>query len=471
MLRVSAKVIAALTGGEILSGDGAVIGNDLFIDSREAAPGCIFVALSGERVDGHDFLEPALEAGARVLVVTREREQLAGPIIAAQDKGAVVIQVPDAVVVVQELARHHRTRLQATVVGITGSTGKTTTKDMVRAVLGRSMRVVSTEGNRNNELGVPLTILQAGSDTDALVVEMGMRGIGQIARLAEIAQPNVGLVTNVGTSHIELLGTQARIAEAKGELARGVTSDGVVLLNGDDAYSDAIAATSSAPVVYYGLSEQCTVTAIDIELDEQSRASFTLVAPEGRIRVALGVSGRHNVYNALAAAAVGLRLAVPMDRIADGLSSADMSAMRMEVFTSASGITVVNDAYNANPTSMRAAIDTLSTMSARGRRIAVLGDMAELGSLTELAHFEIGETVAEQSVDILVAVGPRAKRFADGALAAGMEPDAVFTCGDSARGADLLNELAEPGDVVLVKASRVMGLETVVERIVSPSAV
>lgn len=471
MLRASAESIAAITGGEILAGDVGVVGNDLFIDSREAAPGCIFVALPGERVDGHDFLEPALEAGARVLLVTRERDQLVGPIIAAHDKGAVVIKVPDAVEAVQELARHHRTRLQAAVVGITGSTGKTTTKDMVRAVLGTSMRVVSTEGNRNNELGVPLTVLRAGSDTDALVVEMGMRGTGQIARLAEIAQPNVGLVTNVGTSHIELLGTQARIAEAKGELARGVKPDGVVLLNGDDAYSDAIAASSSAPVVYYGLSEQCAVTATDIELDELSRATFTLVASEGRVRVTLGVAGRHNVYNALAAAAVGLRLSVPMERIARGLSSAVMTAMRMETFTSASGITVVNDAYNANPTSMRAAIDTLSTMSAAGRRIAVLGDMAELGSLTELAHFEIGETVAGQTVDVLVAVGPRAKRFADGALAAGMESDRVFTCDDSACGAELLTDLAEPGDVVLVKASRVMGLEAVVERIVNPSAV
>lgn len=471
MLRASAESIAAITGGEILAGDVGVVGNDLFIDSRETAPGCIFVALPGERVDGHDFLEPALEAGARVLLVTRERDQLVGPIIAAHDKGAVVIKVPDAVEAVQELARHHRTRLQAAVVGITGSTGKTTTKDMVRAVLGTSMRVVSTEGNRNNELGVPLTVLRAGSDTDALVVEMGMRGTGQIARLAEIAQPNVGLVTNVGTSHIELLGTQARIAEAKGELARGVEPDGVVLLNGDDAYSDAIAASSSAPVVYYGLSEQCAVTATDIELDELSRATFTLVAPEGRVRVTLGVAGRHNVYNALAAAAVGLRLSVPMERIARGLSSAVMTAMRMETFTSASGITVVNDAYNANPTSMRAAIDTLSTMSAAGRRIAVLGDMAELGSLTELAHFEIGETVAGQTVDVLVAVGPRAKRFADGALAAGMESDRVFTCDDSACGAELLTDLAEPGDVVLVKASRVMGLEAVVERIVNPSAV
>jgi UDP-N-acetylmuramoyl-tripeptide--D-alanyl-D-alanine ligase len=338
-------------------------------------------------------------------------------------------------------------------------------------VLATQMRVVSTHGNRNNELGVPLTVLQAGSDTDALVVEMGMRSIGQIARLAEIAQPDVGLITNVGTSHIEILGSQDLIARAKGELIAAVPPQGAALLNGDDAYSELHAANARASVTLYGLGEKCDVRAVDIELDEMSRASFQLISPQGDVRVKLGIPGRHNVYNALAAAAVGLRLAVPLDKIAEGLAGAVMTEMRMETFSSASGVTVINDAYNANPTSMRAAIETLASMAALGRRIAVLGDMAELGSLTELAHFELGVFLAEQPIDLLVTVGPKAKRFADGALAENRSAETIMSCDDASEAATLLEELLEAGDVVLVKASRVMGLEQVVERIVNPSAV
>lgn len=468
MLRISAHGIADVTGGDILTGDGEVMANDLVVDSRLIAPGCIFVALPGERVDGHDFITTALQDGARVLIVTRAREELVRVIVAAHERAAVVIRVPDASRAVQDLAAYHRAKLHATVVGITGSTGKTTTKDFVRSVLATELRVVSTEGNRNNELGMPLTILQAGSDTDALVVEMGMRGIGQIARLAEIARPDVGLVTNVGTSHMELLGSQDAIAEAKGELVRAIGTHGAVFLNGDDSYSDVIAVTACAPVVFYGLSERCAVRATDVSLDDESRATFTLVTPQGEAPVSLPVPGRHNVYNALAAAAVGLRLAVPLERVAEGLSEAEMTGMRMETFVSASGVTVINDAYNANPTSMRAAIETLAEMRVPGRRIAVLGDMGELGSLTELAHFKIGEEVPRVGVDVLVTVGTLGKRIADGARADGMSPDVVRPCASVEEAVEVLDDLLVSGDAVLVKASRFMGLERVVEGIVTP---
>ncbi len=469
MLTASVDTIVSVTGGDLLVGGLSTIANDLVVDSRRVAPGCVFVALQGENVDGHDFGATAIERGARVVVVTLEGQAIEPLLEAAREHDAAVVRVPDAIGALQSLAAYHRSRLHCEVIGVTGSTGKTTTKDFLDAVLSTTLRVVSTEGNRNNEIGVPLTLLRAGADTDVLVVEMGMRGEGQIAELCRVARPTLALVTNVGTSHIELLGSQEAVANAKGELVRAIDERGAVFLNGDDEFSRVIAGTSVAPVTFYGLSESCAVCARDIEIDHESRPSFVLVAGDTSVGVSLPVPGRHNVYNALAAAAVGLHLGVSADSVATGLSSATVSAMRMQVFTSASGVTVVNDAYNANPVSMRAAVETLSGMQCPGRRIAVLGDMAELGSLTDLAHFRIGEEVARLPIDLLVTVGPRARRIGEGAAAEGMDRNRITACDEAEAAADAVASLLAEGDVVLVKASRVMGLERVVEGIVNPS--
>lgn len=468
MLTASASTIASVVRGEIFAGKPGVIGNHLVVDSRLASPGCIFVALPGENADGHDFMLDALKRGARILVAMRGRGDIAASVEAANAAGAAVIRIDDALLAVQELAAWHRARLHAAVVGVTGSTGKTTSKDLLRSVLDASVRVVATQGNRNNELGVPLTIFEAGSETDVLIVEMGMRGLGQIARLAEIARPTVGLVTNVGTSHIELLGTQDAVAAAKGELVRAIEPDGAVFLNGDDAYSDVLALDSRAPVALYGTSEHCAFRATDIVLDSSSRASFNLETESGSSRVTLPMPGRHNVYNALAAASVALHLGIEVDAVAQGLAVAAITGMRMESFLSASGVTVVNDSYNANPASMKAAIDTLAAMATDGRRIAVLGDMAELGSLSELAHFQIGERVARLPIDVLVTVGERARRIADGARAKDDRGIEIRPCATSEEASEVLDDLLVPGDILLVKASRVMGLERVVEGIVNP---
>jgi len=470
VLRSSVETIATLTAGEILVGDPDSMVTGLSVDSRQIAPLGVFVALPGENADGHDFLHDAIIGGARMLVVTRSAAEIGDAIVLAAQRGVTIVRVNDAVHAVQEIAAWHRSRLRCAVVGITGSSGKTTTKDFVTAVLATSMRTVSTMGNRNNELGVPLTVLQAGGDCDVLVIEMGMRGPGQIARLCEIARPGFGLVTNVGTSHIELLGSQDAVASAKGELVEAIPPDGAVFLNGDDAFSTMLARRSLAPVVYWGLSERCHVVARDIELDELSRASFVLETPQGTSVVSLPVPGRHNVYNALAAASVALRLAVPLEQIAVGLNTAPTAAMRMETFVSASGVTVINDAYNANPSSMVAAVDTLAAITSQGKRVAALGDMAELGSLTELAHFHLGEHVARTGIDALVTVGERARRIADGAMAQGMAPDRVRPCRTVDEAVEVLDDLLSPGDTLLVKASRVMGLEAVVEGVVNPRA-
>lgn len=466
MLTVSVETILSVTGGELLVGGRSKVANDVCIDSRCVSAGCVFVALAGERADGHDFAAAALEAGARVLLVTRPADEIGELIQAASAREAAVVRVADALRAIQDLARYHRSRLHCPVVGISGSTGKTTTKDFVTAALSRGKRVVSTQGNRNNELGVPLTVLAADASTDVLVVEMGMRGIGQIENLCQIARPTLGLLTNVGASHIEVLGSQEAIVQAKGELVRCLQANGAAFLNGDDEYSAQIAATAAVPVTLYGLSAGCAVRAEDIELDAESRASFTLVAQGHFTHVVLGVPGRHNVYNALAAAAVALHLGVSSEQVAEGLAAADLTAMRMEVFSSASGVTVVNDAYNANPSSMRAAIETLAAIQTDGKRVAVLGDMAELGSLTELAHFRLGEQVRRIGISELVTVGLRARRIAEGALADGMAAQAVSSFETADEAAKAVLDVVRAGDVVLVKASRVMGLESIVNELV-----
>ena len=468
MLRATIETIAEVTRGEVLAGSPETVVGGLSIDSRACSPGALFVAMPGEHVDGHTFLVPALECGARALLVTRDRGDIAPALKMAEGLGAPIVRVADTVVALGAIAAWHRNRLTCPVVGITGSTGKTTTKDMLTSVLSQAFRVVATEGNRNNEIGVPLTILAADLGTEVLVVEMGMRGSGQIAALCEIARPTMGLVTNVGVSHIEIMRDETSVADAKGELIAALPADGTAFLNGDDAFSGRIAASSRAPVVRYGLSDSCDVRAESIALDEESRASFDVVWNDTRCPVALSVPGRHNVYNAIAAAAVAVTLGVSCDQLADGLSGARLSSMRMQVFETATGVTVINDAYNANPVSMRAAVETLAGMQASGRRIAVLGDMAELGSLSELAHFQLGECVARSGVEVLVTAGPRASRIAEGARAAGMARENVRQCATVEEASEVLDDVLAAGDIALVKASRVMGLEGVVEGIVTP---
>jgi UDP-N-acetylmuramoyl-tripeptide--D-alanyl-D-alanine ligase len=465
MLALSAECIAQATAGQVIFGDPAVVGSSVAVDSRAVTHGSVFFALAGERSDGHAYGDQAVDAGARLLVVSRG-DAVSGA--AHERRGVAVIQVADTLAALQDLAAWYRAGLRATVVGISGSTGKTTSKDLLTAVLQDRFDVVSTLGNRNNEIGLPLTVLTASDSTDVLVTEMGMRGLGQIARVAEIAQPHIGLITNVGTSHIELLGTQDAVASAKGELVRAVPETGAVFLNGDDAFSDVLALDARAPVVRYGVGDSCDVCAEHVRIDESGYAHFELVSAQGRVPTRLPIPGRHNVYNALGAAAIALHLGQEIDAVATALGTAAVSGMRMELIESAAGVTILNDAYNANPSSMRAAVETLRTVETAGSRIAVLGDMAELGSLSEIAHFEIGESVAAANLDHLVTVGERALRIADGARASGMAAERVRPCATSEEAVEVLDDLLERGDVVLVKASRVMGLERVVEGMVSP---
>lgn len=468
MKAMKASLIARVTGGELVAGKRNALATSVAIDSRDVGPGSAFIAFSGENVDGHAFLADALQRGARVLVVTRDEPDAVAAVDTDPRGELAMVRVDDPTAALQALAAHHRDHLTCPVVAITGSSGKTTTKDLVRAVLATRFEVVATTGNRNNELGLPLTLLDAGPATGVVVLEMAMRGLGQIARLCEIARPEAGLVTNVGQTHIEILGSEQAIATAKAELVQAIPPSGRVFLNGDDQWARTMAEASAAPVTFYGMGEDAEVRARDVATDAEGRPSFTLETPAGSVEASVSIPGRHNTYNAAAAASIGLYLGLSLEEIARGLAEARPSSMRMEVFESANGVTVINDAYNANPAAMRAALRTLVDFDAEGRRVAVLGDMAELGSLSELAHFGLGEYVAGLSLDLLVTVGERAARIAEGAVRAGMPRESVLSCGDADDARGLLRETLRSGDVVLVKASRVVGLERVVEGIINP---
>lgn len=467
MITMSVTRMAELVGGAVVHGTGDAVITGVGIDTRSMAAGGAFFALPGAHSDGHEWVPAAFRVGGRAAVVSRWDETMAREADEAFGGEAAAVLVSDVAEALRTLASAHRESLRCPVVGITGSTGKTGTKDLVAAALS-SKAVVATRGNRNNELGVPLTVLEADGGTDVLIVEMGMRSEGEIDMLCAIARPTLGVVTNIGQTHLESLGSQEAIARAKGELVACVPSDGHVFLNGDDEWSRELASRSLAPVTWYGLGPDAVVRATDIEVDAAGRPSLTLVSGSGSARTTLPMPGRHNAYNAAAATAVALQLGVPLPEIATLLATAVTADMRMQVFTAANGVIVVNDAYNANPTSMRAAIVALSDIGTRGRRIAVLGDMMELGSLSEMAHFTLGENVARSRVDVLVTVGERSQRIAEGARAEGMSPASVRPCANAEEASEVLDDLLEPGDVVLVKASRSMGLERIVEGILRP---
>ena len=504
--------IASAVGAEPIEGPvGDVRATGMTWDSRAVAPGDLYAALPGERVDGHDFADSAVDAGAVAVLANR-------PL----DVAVPVIVVSDTVRALTRLAAHWRDCLTSTVIGVTGSSGKTTTKDLVRDVLSRELSVVATKANQNNELGVPATLLAADADTQAVVVEMGMRGAGQITELAELARPNWGLVTNVGTSHIELLGSREAIAHAKAELYEALPDGaGLAFVNADDDYAAEMCAHArleerGITAVYFSAAGSCTlahrqgpvptrncvpkyttprhdscakvhdpvappdapfVWASDVSLDGEGRPSFMLNAvgfeqlelpdANGSHPCTMELRGMHNVSNACAAAAVGLSCGLTLETCAAALEAARPAEGRQHVCKTAGGVTVVDDAYNANPDSMAASLGAFSALDVAGRRVAVLGDMLELGDYAGASHEHVGELVASSGIDRLVCVGSLSRLVASSAIDAGMSPDAVSTCDDAQAALELVRgDLAE-GDAVLVKASHSIGLEHVVKGLVS----
>ena len=451
MIEMSLAEVAALAGGELTGPPDVLVTGTVTLDSRTVGTGDLFVAVVGERVDGHDYLGAAAAAGAAGALATRA------------DDALPTVVVDDPVAALGRLAAGVHARLTdggLVTLGITGSSGKTSTKDLLGQVLAAAGPTVSPPGSYNNDIGLPLTVLDADASTRFLVLEMGARGPGHIARLCRIAPPTIGVVLNVGSAHLGEFGSPEGTAQAKGELVEALPAAGTAVLNADDPRVLGMAPRTAATVVTTGLGPEAEVRGTAVTLDDAARPRFSLVARGEEHPVALQVVGQHQVANALSAAGAALAAGMAPADVAAALSAATArSRWRMEVDRRPDGVTVVNDAYNANPESMRAALAARTGMPA-GRRIAVLGGMGELGPGAPAEHERLGRDAAAAGVDLIVAVGADAVGIAEGAAAAGRRAgEESVHVPDRAAARELLSEVLRPGDVVLVKASRSYGLE------------
>ncbi|WP_249997836.1 UDP-N-acetylmuramoyl-tripeptide--D-alanyl-D-alanine ligase [Actinoplanes sp. M2I2] len=444
MIRLTLAEIAEITGGQVLNAEPEVaVTGGVEYDSRKICPGGLFVAFEGEKVDGHEYAGTAIAAGAAAVLSTR-------------DTGQPGVVVAEPLAALAALAHAVVARLDGlTVVGLTGSSGKTTTKDYIGQLLARLGPTVAPAGSLNNELGFPYTVLQATTETRFLVLEMGARGVGHIRYLTGIARPSIGVVLNVGAAHLGEFGSVEGTARAKGELVEALPADGVAVLNADDPLVAAMASRTDARVLYTGESPESGVRATEISLDPAGRASYTLSFEGRTAKVTLVVAGRHQVANTLAAAAVALSAGMPVDQVAAALGEVGVvSTRRMDVFTRPDGGTVIDDTYNANPSSMAAALHALAAMAGGRRTTAVLGYMAELGEHERSGHEEVGRLAAELGVNRLIVVSAEAAALADGAHTVEGWKGRAVVVPDQASAIELLAGDLNGGDVVLVKGSR-----------------
>lgn len=478
-MRLNSKQIAEFTGATVIveALDPSHLACGITWDSRDVEEDFVYVALPGERVDGHSFIDEALRKGAHVVLSMQRVSE--NTQILAQEMGAALLEVSSTFSAITDLARAWRSFIKGEVVALSGSTGKTTTKNILRDVLSTTYRVVATKGNQNNELGVPKTLLDANPETEFVVVEMGMRGAGQLAELCAFVRPDIALITNTGECHIELLGSREAIARAKAEAVEALPNGtGLAVLNYVDDNTLLICETAQTAkrgiqVVYFdgsGTFRAQTnegvpcVWASDITLDEAGCPHFKLHFPgePAALECELGLRGLHNVHNACAAAALAHRCGVPFEQIAVGLRSSVPEVGRQEILAGKGDVLVINDAYNANPDSMRASLAMFSTLDVKHKRYAVLGDMGELGDFAQACHEGVGQFAATQKLDMLICVGELSRFIAQGAREAGFPADRIIAV--DSRG-EALNELEmrlEAGDAVLVKASHSMELERIV---------
>lgn len=457
----SASDVRAWTGAELLRGPAEARFDGVSIDSRTVTAGQLFVAIAGPNHDGHDHLAGAVASGAVGCLV--ERDRALPPKLPDE---VAVLAVRDTTRALGDLAAGHRTRHRGPVVGITGSNGKTTTKEMCAAILAVEGPCLKTAGNLNNQFGLPLTLLRRERTHESLVVELGTNHPGEIARLAEIARPGVGVITNVGTAHIEFLGSREGIAREKGALLEALPADGVAVCNGDDRLVLSQIGRTRARVVRFGLGADADVLAEDVVWREGAFA-FRLCAPEGGIPVRVHGLGEATVMNALAAGAAALAAGASPEHVAAGLVAHRPVRGRLEPISLPGDVLVIDDTYNANPQSLEVALRELTTgpACAEGRHVAVIGDMGELGTETAAAHRAAGALAAELGVDLLYAVGAQASQVAEGARGGGLPADRIHAQADWEHAAEDLEKRVRPGDRVLVKGSRAMRMERIVDRI------
>jgi UDP-N-acetylmuramoyl-tripeptide--D-alanyl-D-alanine ligase len=459
--RFTLQDVLTATGGTLVQPGRADAFDGVSTDSRSLAPGSLFVPLAGPRFDGHDYLGRAAGAGAAGVLVERGRESL----VKGLDPGTAAVSVPDTLRALGDLARLWRSRFAIPVVGVTGSTGKTTTKEMAAAIMGREKNLLKNEGNFNNLVGLPLTIFRMNTAHEAAVLEMGTNRRGEIARLTEIAAPTVGLVTNVGPAHLEGLGSLETIREEKGDLYRVMDGRGTAVINLDDPLLAPWAARWKGRKITFGIDADADVTASRIAHEAERGTVFTLLAEGASREILLPVSGFHNVSNALAAAAAALGAGFGFDAICQGLMAFRPVGGRMEVWRLKNGACLIDDTYNANPASVAAALKTLQGLKGECKSTVILGDMLELGGEAERYHEEIGRAVAETGVGKAYLRGDFARATAKGALKRGMKGEQVLVDLSTEETVAHLKACLRTGDWVLVKGSRKMKMEEIVQAI------
>ena len=444
------------TGGEMAGGPDALRFASVSIDSRTIGENDLFVAVKGETHDGHAFLEDVVAKGCRGIVLAREKKEAA----AGFPETVVRVLVPDTIRALGDLAAFHRGRFSIPVTAITGSNGKTTTKEMTASVMARKFKTLKTEGNLNNHFGLPLTLFRLDGSHGAAVVELGMNHPGEILRLSAICRPDVGVITNINAAHLEGLGSVEAVMRAKGELIENIKPDGVIVLNADDAYCLCLAEASPRKVFRFGFSKDAEARGIAV-VSKSDGTDFTLVLPSGTIPVALKSPGAFMVRNALAAAAVGYLNGLSLASIKAGLEIFVPVKGRMDIRKTPRGVSVIDGSYNANPGSMEAAVRTLAELKGHGRAILVAGDMLELGPESEHLHEALGRLAAVLGIDAIFHTGRFAAAVKKGAHAAGMAAAAVVA-GDKPEVTAALMDFIRPGDWVLVKGSRGAGMEEIV---------
>lgn len=454
MVNLHAEKISAWIHGE-LAGDPKAFADKAETDTRTLERGSLFFALRGKNFDGHDFIDKAFDKGATIVVTEKP---------CSPPAGCAAIVVKDTVRALGDLARSYLQTFQIPVIGITGSVGKTTTKEMIAQILSTRYCVHKTMGNFNNHIGLPLSVLKLTREHTAAVFEMGMSGMGEIEYLSRIIAPDIGVITNIGISHIEKLGSRQNILRAKLEISKGMKKNGTLVLNGDDELLSGLEGLLPMPVVFYGINENVQLHAFGIESLGEEGVRFTVTLRNEDVEILLRVPGIHNVSNALAAIACAIEMGISNEDIQKGLAEYSQEKMRLNI-TCCNGVKVINDAYNAAPASVTAALSVLREVSGSKRSIAVLGDMMELGDYAEDAHKQVGASVVQNRISYLIAIGDLARYYVNEAVNDGMiqENTRYFSSAETA--IPFLKEFIKPDDVVLFKGSRSMHLDKVIDAV------
>ncbi|WP_024833937.1 UDP-N-acetylmuramoyl-tripeptide--D-alanyl-D-alanine ligase [Ruminiclostridium josui] len=455
MISFDCAELTEAVAGKLLWGEPGMIFYGVTTDSRKVTNNSLFIPLIGEKFDGHDYIEQCFRAGASVCLTSKKIPMVAG---------CSAVLVEDTARALRDLAAWHRKKFDIPVVGITGSVGKTSTKDMVSCVLSQKYCVLKTQGNFNNEIGLPLTVLNIDNSHEAAVIEMGMSGFGEISRLTAIAKPRIAIITNIGVSHIEKLESQEGILKAKLEILEGLDKDGLVILNGDDPLLTSLKGKLPFRTVFYGMKSGSDYTALNYQTMGEQGTTFEITVNGRNFDVEIPVPGIHNVYNALAAIAAGIEMKIPMEMIINGINQFSPGNMRQSIINH-NGIKIINDAYNASPQSMQAAINVLEEISSGSRSIAVLGDMFEMGDMSRDLHYSVGEFIKNKKINFLITVGQDSRMISQAVADLGNSEIKLRHFESNKEALKYILGIVMPGDYILIKGSRGMKMEEIADGI------